>query len=126
VRIFLFLWIAGIFYLSVNSGPQSETVGNLSLSSAFYHFLAFFVLFPLFYFSFPRKTGKTFNYLVLSFALTAGVSLSKECAQLYFPLRVFGLDDMVIDLISALLGGGIILGFVRLEKIRHRTVSPAP
>jgi VanZ family protein len=116
MRIILFLWIIGIFYVSLTPNPKRDfhlyyTLGPLAL-----HIIAFFVLFILLYLSFPLFKGTKFIRLFSFWGVTAIVSLSKELVQLLVKGRTFSMEDILVDAASALMAA-IIIGI--LEKKRE-------
>ena len=107
----LIVWLSGIFLVSslpTDSFPQSRVMSSLTL-----HFMAFFILFLLFYRLFRYNSGKqlTGGVLLASFSLTILISFSKECWQLFFPTRSFSLNDLLID------GGAALLGILAVSFI---------
>jgi len=104
----LIVWLSGIFLVSslpTDSFPQSRVMSSLTL-----HFMAFFILFLLFYRLFRYNSGKqlTGGVLLASFSLTILISFSKECWQLLIPTRCFSLNDLLLD------GGAAVLGILAI------------
>lgn len=105
VRIVLFFWILGIFYISFSSSPNQTVSLYEPLSPRLFslHFIAFYVLLFLFCFSLAVKNRGFLFHLGLSFLLSMGIALIKELGQLFIPLRFFSWDDLLVDGLSCLL-----------------------
>ena len=122
----LMVWISGIFLASALPShffPRSRVTGSFSL-----HVTAFFILFVLFYRFFRPTRGKQLagGVLIVSFAFTLLISFSKECWQLLFATRFFGLNDLLIDGGAALLGmlAVCIVSVCSLPKKPHKPHNP--
>ena len=114
-RIFLILWILGIFYVSLMPNPAQALLLSDQANLSILHSLAFFVLFLLFYFSLTNSSKNLrWKTLLICLVLTMTVSISKEFCQLFAPPRTFSFKDILVDGTTALVALTII---VAVKKI---------
>ncbi|NQT29319.1 MAG: VanZ family protein [Candidatus Saganbacteria bacterium] len=105
IRALLVCWIIGIFALSMIPEPGKHfPLPDLATIFLVLHFIAFFVLFFLFYLSFSKKNVEV---LWSSFLLCMLISFLKEWEQLFVAGRYFAVEDLFFDGIAALLAMGL-------------------
>ena len=76
------------------------------------HFLAFFVLLLLIYFSFYLYKNNVLKYSFISLLYCLMISLAKEGLQVLVAWRIFSVIDLLIDFFSAALAVILLLMFV--------------